>query len=153
VNILGVGLDLVDIQRVQRLLEGKGDRALNRLLTVAERSYCLEQPMPARHVAARLAAKEAAYKAFQVATGARGIGWREVEIVRDSEGRPALAFHGRAREASNRIRVGSTFLSISHTTENAAAVVILSGDRERHHQQGAAFPASARPAREVRRAR
>ena len=125
-SILGVGLDLVAIARVERLLDGKGDRVLNRLLTEEERSYCLGQPSPARHVAARLAAKEAAYKAFQVAAGARGIGWREVEIVRDGEGKPALRFHGRARDTANTLRVESAFLSISHTDENAAAVVILS---------------------------
>jgi holo-[acyl-carrier protein] synthase len=126
-TILGLGIDLVDIQRVERLLEGKGDRALKRLLTEDERSYCLGQPAPARHVAARLAAKEAAYKAFQVAAGARGIGWREMEVVRDTEGRPALRFHGRALDTAKTLRVASALLSISHTDQNAAAVVILSG--------------------------
>ncbi|MBI4503879.1 MAG: holo-ACP synthase [Gemmatimonadetes bacterium] len=125
-TILGVGLDLVAIARVQRLLDSKGQHALGRLLTDAERSYCLGQPAPARHVAARLAAKEAAYKAFQAAAGTRGIGWREVEIVRDPEGRPALRFHGRGLAAASALRVDSAFLSISHTDENAAAVVILS---------------------------
>ena len=127
-SILGVGLDLVAIPRVERLIEGKGDRALKRLLTDAERSYCMQQPAPARHVAARLAAKEAAYKAFQAAVGARGIGWREMEVVRDADGRPALEFHGKAHDAAKVLRVASVFLSISHTIDNAAAVVILAGD-------------------------
>ncbi len=127
-SILGVGLDLVAIERVKRLLTSNGDRLLRRLLTDSERSYCETQSMPARHVAARIAAKEAAYKAFQVAEGARGIGWREMEVIRDAEGRPALRFHGRALEAAERLKVKSAHVSISHTDENAAAVVVLSGD-------------------------
>jgi len=127
VSVLGVGLDLIAIPRVDRLIEGKGERALKRLLTDAERSYCMQQPAPARHIAARLAAKEAAYKAFQAATGARGIGWREMEVVRDAEGRPAMVFHGKAHDAFRVLRVASVFLSITHTTDHAAAVVILCG--------------------------
>ena len=126
-SILGVGLDLVAIERVRRMLDHNGDRVLNRLLTEGERSYCETQPMPARHVAARIAAKEAAYKAFQVAEGARGIGWQEMEVVRDAEGRPSLRFHGRAQEMAERLKLKSAHLSITHTDENAAAVVILAG--------------------------
>ena len=126
-SVLGVGLDLVSIERVERLLEKGPERVLKRLLTESERSYCKSQPLPARHVAARLAAKEAAYKAFQVAEGARGVGWLDTEVVRDGEGRPELRFHGRALEAMQRLKV-TAHVSISHTNENAVAVVILSCD-------------------------
>jgi holo-[acyl-carrier protein] synthase len=127
-SVLGLGLDLIAIDRVERLLEGDRDRVLKRLLTESERSYCESQPLPARHVAARLAAKEAAYKAFQVAEGARGIGWREMEVVRDAEGRPELRFYGRALEAAKRLKVTNAHLSISHTTQMAGAVVVLVRD-------------------------
>jgi holo-[acyl-carrier protein] synthase len=127
VNVLGLGLDLVAIDRVQRLLARHGERALARLLTESERLYCDRQAVPARHVAARLAAKEAAYKAFQQADGARRIGWRELEVVRGPDGRPALAMHGAALAAAAQLKVASTLLSISHTDTHAAAVVVLSG--------------------------
>jgi holo-[acyl-carrier protein] synthase len=125
-SVLGVGLDLVSIARVERLLAGKGDQAMDRMLTAAERAYCLSQPVPARHMAARLAAKEAAYKAFQAAEGARGIGWKDTEVTRDGEGRPTLIFTGKAEEAMARLKVKTVHVSISHTDDNAAAVVVLS---------------------------
>ena len=124
-TVLGVGLDLVAVDRVRRLLQRHGKRALERLLTDRERAYCQEQPMPARHVAVRLAAKEAAYKAFQGASHARGIGWRELEVGRLSDGRPELILHGRALTVARKLSVSEIFLSLSHTDDHAAAVVIL----------------------------
>jgi holo-[acyl-carrier protein] synthase len=127
-SVLGLGLDLVSVARVERLLAHKGDRVLARLLTEAEREYCCAQPLPARHVAARLAAKEAAYKAFQVASGARGIGWKETEVVRDKEGKPDLRFYGRAAKTAAKLGVTRAHVSISHTDDTAAAVVVLATD-------------------------
>ncbi len=124
-TILGVGLDLVAVERVESLLRRHGNRALERLLTDRERAYCAEQAAPARHVAVRLAAKEAAYKAFQGATPARGIGWRELEVGRLSDGRPELILHGRAVDVARRLAVSEIFLSLSHTDDHAAAVVVL----------------------------
>ena len=63
----GVGIDLVDIDRIERLIEQFGDRALDRLLFESEREYCLSKASPARHVAVRVAAKEATYKALSQA--------------------------------------------------------------------------------------
>ncbi|MBI4421151.1 MAG: holo-ACP synthase [Gemmatimonadetes bacterium] len=126
-TILGVGLDLVAVQRVERLLQRYGRRALERLLTEAERTYCEEQPVPARHVAVRLAAKEAAYKAFQGATHARGIGWRQLEVARLSDGRPELLLHGHAEVVARSLGVSEIFLSLSHTDDHAAAIVVLAG--------------------------
>ncbi len=121
---LGIGLDVVDVERVRVLLERYGDRALGRLLTDAERSYCLAKAFPERHVAARVAAKEAAYKAF--AFGEVGyIGWQEFEVTRDVSGRPTLAFHGLAQSTARRLRVASTMVSLTHTATHAAAVVVL----------------------------
>jgi holo-[acyl-carrier protein] synthase len=128
VSVISVGVDLVSIPRIERLLHNKGDAVLLRLLTDSERSYCLAQPRPARHVAARLAAKEAAYKAFQADQRARAVGWRETEVIRDSAGRPDLRFHGRAAQVMERLRACRALLSLSHTDENAIAVVILAGD-------------------------
>ena len=95
--IVGIGIDLVDIARVDKLLDAKGDRALRRLFTADEVAYALARALPAQHLAARLAAKEAAFKALAGNSLARGIGWREIEVVRTHE-RPTLVFHGRASE-------------------------------------------------------
>ncbi len=95
-TVVGLGIDLVEVARVRRMLERRGERALRRLLTESELAYVLSRPDPAPHVAARLAAKEAVYKAFQNLPGSAGIGWRDIEVSRDGSGRPAVRFHGRA---------------------------------------------------------
>ena len=122
--IVGIGIDLVDIARVDKLLDSKGDRALRRLFTADEVTYALARPLPAQHLAARLAAKEAAFKALAGNSLARGIGWREIEVVRGDE-RPALVFHGRASERVVELGVTSTWVSLTHSGTTAAAMVVL----------------------------
>lgn len=124
-SLIAVGLDLVEVERVRRLLQSKGERALRRLLTDAERDYCMAQAVPERHVAARLAAKEAAYKALAHGGDAGYIGWHEVEVSREVTGGPTLMLHGRAEAAARRLRVSSFKVSVTHSAEHAAAVVVL----------------------------
>lgn len=123
--IAGVGLDLVDIDRVQRLVAAKGDRALRRLFTTRESDYAASRPRPFLHLAARVAAKEAAFKALSAADGARGIGWREMEVVADGAGRPSLALHGRAAQCAAALGVTQIHLTLSHSETTAGAVVVL----------------------------
>lgn len=124
--IVGVGIDLVEISRVERLVEGKGERALVRLFTEQEVQYAMSRARPATHLAARLAAKEAAFKALAGSDDARLIGWREVEVVSHALGSPpTLAFHGRADLRARELGVYRTHLSITHTDTAAAAVVVL----------------------------
>lgn len=122
--ITGIGIDLVDIARVDKLLDAKGERALNRLFTSDEVAYALARPLPAQHLAARLAAKEAAFKALAGNSLARGIGWREIEVVRGEE-RPTLALHGRAADRAAELGVTSVWISLTHTATTAGAVVVL----------------------------
>jgi holo-[acyl-carrier protein] synthase len=121
---MGVGIDLVELPRVARLLARKGDRALNRLLTPAEREYVTSHGNPVPHVAARLAAKEAVYKALQLLPGGRDIGWRDIEVVRADSGRPTIALHGRAAAvvAASRLRI---HVSLTHSESTAAAVAVV----------------------------
>jgi holo-[acyl-carrier protein] synthase len=115
----------VDIERVERMLARRGARVLDRVLTDDERRYCQTQAVPARHVAARLAAKEATFKALQGA-GARGdIGWREVEVRREPHGEPMLAFHDRAKRLTDQLRVVRALVSLSHSNTQAVAIVVL----------------------------
>lgn len=134
--IAGIGIDLVDIARVDRLLDAKGERALRRLFTADEVAYALARPLPAQHLAARLAAKEAAFKALSGSSLARGIGWREIEVVRTDE-RPTLLLHGRAADRAAELGVTSIWLSLTHSATTAGAMVVLEVARPANSVQGA----------------
>jgi holo-[acyl-carrier protein] synthase len=124
--IVGVGLDLVEIARVERLLERHGSRAMARFFTSAEAAYSRTHAHPARHLAARIAAKEAAYKALSGGgTAARAIGWTEIEVVAQAGSSPTLVFHTRAARVVEALGVESWLLTLTHTDTTAAAVVLL----------------------------
>jgi len=120
--ILGIGIDLCDVERVERLLERDRERFARRVFSEGERGYCEGRRRPAIHYAARFAAKEAFLKA--VGTGWR-LGWREVEVVRGPSGRPELSVHGAAAEIAARRGVRRIHVTLTHTAEIAAAVVVL----------------------------
>lgn len=126
-NALGVGVDLVEVERVRRMLAEKGRHVFDRLLTPDEAAYCRSRPDPTEHVAVRLAAKEAVYKALQGSEEARGIGWREIEVVREQDGRPQVTLHGLARRRAEELGGAQVMLSLSHTHEAAMAVAIVVG--------------------------
>jgi holo-[acyl-carrier protein] synthase len=126
--IVGLGLDLVEIARVRRLLDSRGDRAMARIFTDGERAYAHYRVDPARHFAARIAAKEAAFKALAGNDLARGIGWRELEVFSRRDGGPLLRLHGRAERRATELGVTRILVTISHTDTTAAAVVVLERD-------------------------
>jgi holo-[acyl-carrier protein] synthase len=109
---------------MKRLLDRKGDRVLNRLFTSGERDYAATHPEPARQLAARAAAKEAAFKALSGNDLARAIGWRELEVVSRHHQTPVLLLHGRAAERATELGVTRVHLSLTHTATTAAAFVI-----------------------------
>lgn len=122
-ELIGVGIDLVDIARVERMLERHGDRVLGRFLTPREREYVVGRARPAMHIAARIAAKEAAYKALQALAGARAVSWHDLEVERETEGRPYLTLAGLALELATRHRI-TIQLSLSHSDATAGAVAV-----------------------------
>ncbi len=122
--ILGTGVDIVEVQRVGAAIERFGDRFLKRIFTPSEIQYCDPKPNRIERYAARFAAKEAGLKA--IGTGWRnGVAWKEVEVRRESGGRPTLAFSGRAADFAERLGMKRASLSLSHTAEHAIAQVIL----------------------------
>lgn len=127
-SALGVGVDLVEVARVAAIIADKGGRVFARLLTAAERAYCESRPDPATHVAVRLAAKEAVYKALQGSDDARGIGWREIEVMRAPDGRPDVRLTGLAAERARQLGAKRVLLSLSHTHLAAVAVAVLERD-------------------------
>lgn len=123
--VLGVGIDLVPASRVDELLSRHGERALHRLFTASERERATEYADPSLHLAARIAAKEAAYKALSGDGSANGVGWQDLEVRRLADGRPSLVFHGAAQRRMTELGATRCHLSLTHAGGVAAAVVIL----------------------------
>ena len=126
--VIGIGIDLVDIARVVRLLHGKEERVERRLFTFREVDYANARPEPARHFAARLAAKEATFKALAGNDLARAVGWRDIEVVIRSDGRPELLLHGHSRRRADELGVSRALISLTHSETTAGAVVVLERD-------------------------
>jgi holo-[acyl-carrier protein] synthase len=111
---LRVGIDLVQVSRIAGSLDAFGERFLRRVYTDSELAYARRDP---ERLAARFAAKEAAKKAL----GLDGVGWRELEVVREDSGACELVLHGAARAAAGACTLA---LSMSHEGDHATAVVI-----------------------------
>ncbi|MGA7856678.1 MAG: holo-ACP synthase [Terracidiphilus sp.] len=122
--IVGSGIDLTEIGRIQQSVERYGKRFLDRVYTPAEQAYCLRKRKAAESLAARFAAKEAGAKAL--GTGiSRGVSWLEIEVLREPGRRPTLCFSGRAQEISAKLGVAHVALSLTHTGDLAMASVVL----------------------------
>jgi holo-[acyl-carrier protein] synthase len=127
--ILSIGIDLVEVERIEQAAGRLGRRFLERVFTPAEIAYC--EPRGARfvHYAGRFAAKEAAMKAL--GTGwAEGVAWREVEILPSAAGPPQLSLSGVALERFAALGASRAHLSISHTRTLAIAQVVFEGEGE-----------------------
>ena len=121
--IRGLGTDLVAIPRVESLLTRHRERFLVRVFTAAEQAECLGRARPAIHLAARVAAKEAAMKAL--GTGwSLGVRWLDVEVRSDGGTAPSLTLGGAARLRAEAQGIRQTLVSLSHDGEYALAVVI-----------------------------
>jgi len=126
--IIGSGIDLAEIGRIQQSIDRYGRRFLDRIYTAAEQAYCMRKRKSAESFAGRFAAKEAGAKAL--GTGiSHGVNWLEIEVVREPGGRPALEFHGRAAQIAARLGVAHAALSITHTADLAMASVVLEDGR------------------------
>jgi len=126
--IVGSGIDMVEIPRIQQSVDRYGQRFLARVYTAAEQAYCLRKRKSAESLAARFAAKEAGAKAL--GTGiSHGVNWLEIEVVREPSGRPTVRFHGRAAQIAARLGVTRAALSITHTADLAMASVVLEDGR------------------------
>lgn len=123
----GIGIDLVDVARIAQAFERHEARMKARLFTPAEQAYCDARLTPTLHYAARFAAKEAFSKA--IGTGfTLGLKWTEIEVVNLETGEPTLRVTGRAAEAMRERGATRAFVSLTHSTTAAAAVVLLEVD-------------------------
>jgi holo-[acyl-carrier protein] synthase len=124
--IVGLGVDVCDVERVRRALEGRaGDRFRARVFTPAEQAYC-EARGRGRFAsyAARFAAKEAAMKALGTGWG-QGVAWHDFEVVRGDSGPPTVVLHGQAARLARRRRMGRWLVALSHAGGQAIASVVV----------------------------
>jgi holo-[acyl-carrier protein] synthase len=123
--IVGTGVDLCEVERIKKAISSShGRRFVERVFTAREIAYAERKANPFERYAARFAAKEAGMKAL--GTGWRGgLGWQDLEVVNLPSGRPTLHFHRRAAEIAQKLGAVNVALSITHTAEQALAMVIL----------------------------
>jgi holo-[acyl-carrier protein] synthase len=124
-SILGVGIDLVEVERIERLIDRQKEKFLQRVYTPDEIDFCMKKARPAVHLAARFAAKEAAAKAL--GTGfSKGVRMRDIEVVSSASGPPQVRLHGAAAKLYDALGGKKILLSLSHTAEQAVANAIIS---------------------------
>jgi holo-[acyl-carrier protein] synthase len=122
--ITGLGIDVVQNERIRDSIQRFGDRFLQRIYTESEIEYCKRCAHPEIHYAARFAAKEAAFKAL--GTGwAAGVKWKDVEVVRLPSGQPELHLHGEAMARAAAAGAKRFYVSLTHDQLVSCAVVIL----------------------------
>ncbi len=128
-NIIGTGIDVIEVARVERALTNPvtGERFRNRVFTAGEITYC-ESRGKGRYqsYAARFAAKEAAMKAMGTGWN-RNVGWSEIEVVRERGKAPTIALHGKSAAFAGRENITHFHLSITHTADQAIAHAIAEG--------------------------
>jgi holo-[acyl-carrier protein] synthase len=121
--VLKTGIDIIEIHRIQKTLDRHGNRFLQRVFTDSEIAECRGR---ADALAVRFAAKEAATKAL--GTGIGPVTWREIETLHKRSGEPYLILHGQAAVISGLLQLKNWAVSLSHSNDNAVAVVVATGD-------------------------
>ncbi len=128
-RVIGLGTDLIEIERIARSMTRFGEHFLTRVFTAGEIAYCRQKKGAAESFAARFAAKEAGAKAL--GTGiSQGVSWQELEVRRAQSGKPSLHLSGRAAELAVQLGVVRISLSLTHTKEMALAVVVMESASE-----------------------
>lgn len=119
-----VGIDSVDIDRMESAIKKGGERLERRLFRESEIAYCASRPKPSLHYGARFAAKEACMKCLGRGI-LGGLSFRDIETVRGEDGKPSLVLHGKARRIFEELRGKTLHLSMTHTGRTASAIVVM----------------------------
>lgn len=126
-DIIGIGIDVVHVERIERALERWRDGFAKRVFTEGELAYCMSKKRPGMHLAARFGVKEAVMKAF--GTGwSGGVKWTDVEVVREDSGRPGVVLGGRLKELAAEMGVTKALISFSHDGGYAVAQAVITGE-------------------------
>ena len=123
-SIIGIGVDLVENARIEHSLERFSERFLHRVFTAGEIEYSQSMKFPARHLAARFAAKEAVSKAFGTGIG-KAMGWKDIDVHRKPSGEPFVVLEGGAKKLAVERGVGAVWITLSHTENHAMAMIVL----------------------------
>lgn len=131
-EILGIGLDVVEVRRIAELYSRHGQRFLARVFAPEEQEYCLRMKDPSPCLAARFAAKEAVSKAFGTGIGPDAT-FTEIVVQREASGRPTIVLHGAAAETARRLGIERFLVSLTHTEHYAAAqaIALPTGEEKR----------------------
>ena len=121
--IIGLGIDIIEVPRIESSYARFGDRFITRILRTSEIEYCLQHRQPGPFLAVRFAAKEAISKAFGTGIG-QWLGWQDMEILRRPSGQPYVVLHDKGEELIKKSG-GALHLSLSHTASYANAVAVL----------------------------
>jgi holo-[acyl-carrier protein] synthase len=128
--VFGIGIDIIEIDRVQKSIEKYGEHFLNKIYTPGELEYCLNKTNKYQHFAARFAAKEAVYKALssekdnpESENSAANVGWQDIEILNEPNGMPVVKVFGKIKKLLNGER--SLKISISHSRDYVTCVAIV----------------------------
>jgi len=122
--IYGIGIDIIEINRIEELIEKMADKFLNRVFTPEEREYCDKMARRASHYAVRFAAKEAFLKALSTGLTS-GIRWKDICVINEPSGKPILKITGRALEIMNEHGITHSHISLSHSRTLATSIVTL----------------------------
>ena len=125
-GVIGIGVDLVECSRIQHSLDRFGERFLHRVFTDGEIAYSNSMKFPARHLAARFAAKEAVSKAFGTGIG-KSMGWRDIDVQKKQSGEPFLVLTGGAEALARERGITNALITLSHTDQHAVAMIVLEG--------------------------
>src|SRR6185312_12578508 len=121
---VGIGIDIVDCARIESSIARFGDRFLQRVFTEGEIAYSQSMKFPARHFAARFAAKEALSKAFGTGIG-KSMGWRDLDVRKKESGEPYVVLSGGAERMAQERGIEKVWISLSHTETIGMATIIL----------------------------
>jgi holo-[acyl-carrier protein] synthase len=122
--IYGIGTDLVEVNRIEKIIQRWGERFTEKIYSRNEIDYCTRKDYPAIHYAARFAAKEAFLKSLGIGLG-MGVSLKDIEVINNAQGNPQLKMNERIREVLDTHGITSVHISMTHTREHAHAVVIL----------------------------
>lgn len=126
-RVFGIGIDVVEVERIGSSMAEFGDRFAKRVFTDAERAYCDSQKRPELHYAARFAAKEAIAKAFGTGIG-KELGWLDMEIIRKDSGEPQLILTGAGKDFAESQGIAEVKISLTHARHYAAANAVALAD-------------------------
>jgi holo-[acyl-carrier protein] synthase len=122
--LVGLGADVIEVERIRGILERQGDRFLARVFTDEEREYCARMKYPHKHLAARFAAKEAVSKCFTTGIGAE-LGWRSVSVYHGPRNQPLVRLDDKGQALLRHAGATHVLLTLSHTDSVAMAVAAI----------------------------